>query len=177
MKKNREVSVEVDLLSGEYEGTEEDRRRQRRQEILARKARGCDLAFEDPIEVRLEGEMPDGVKTSVTIRVASIVAFLVMKGMALSDRLKEKDAWDIYYCVKNYSDDIDDLVEIFGPYAGNTLVREGLEKIAQHFASEGHAGPKFVVDFEEMTDAEERALMQRDAYERVNYLLEKLGVR
>ena len=33
------------------------------------------------------------------IRVASIVPFLVMKGMALADRLKEKDAYDIVFCV------------------------------------------------------------------------------
>jgi len=27
------------------------------------------------------------------VRVSSIIAFLVMKGMALHDRLKENDAW------------------------------------------------------------------------------------
>jgi hypothetical protein len=38
------------------------------------------------------------------------VPFFVMKGMALHDRLKEKDAWDIYYCTKNYTGGIDKLV-------------------------------------------------------------------
>jgi hypothetical protein len=100
-----------------------------------------------------------------------------MKGMALTDRLKEKDTRDIYYCVKNYPGDLDNLVNEFKPHIGNTLVREGLEKIRTKFASEGHIGPKFVADFEEVTDPEERAFLQRDAYERVNYLLEKLGLR
>lgn len=177
LKKNREVSVQVNLVSEEYDRTDSIQRDQGIKGPLAKKARGCDLAFEDFIEVRIEGEMPGGEKAPVIIRVASIATFLVMKGMALSDRLKEKDAWDIYYCVKNYSDDIDDLVEIFMPYKENNLVREGLEEIERHFVSEVHTGPRLVADFEEVTDAEERALMQRDAYERVNYLLEKLGIR
>jgi hypothetical protein len=40
-----------------------------------------------------------GGKNSAIVRVASIVPFLVIKGMALYDRLKEKDAWDIYFCL------------------------------------------------------------------------------
>ena len=56
-------------------------------------------------------------------------------------------------------------------------MREGLGKIAKHFESENSVGPRFVADFEEVTDAEEREIRERDAYERVNHLLEKLGVR
>lgn len=176
MFRDQKVSVQVDLLSGQYGGTKKGHRHQRVQGIFARKARGCDLAFEKPIELIVEGELPVGGKSSVKVRVASIVTFLVMKGMALTDRLKEKDAWDIYYCVKNYPGDLDSLANEFKPHIGNALIKEGLEKIKTQFASEGHVGPKFVADFEEVTDPEERALLQRDAYERVNYLLEKLGI-
>jgi hypothetical protein len=35
---------------------------------------------------------------------------------------------------------------------------------------------KFVADFEEITDEEDRIQMERDAFERVNYLLQGLGV-
>ena len=51
----------------------------------------------------------------------------------------------------------------------------GLSKIAKHFASEKHVGPKFVADFEEIVDPEERGILERDAYEKVRYLLQKLG--
>jgi hypothetical protein len=54
------------------------------------------------------------------------------------------------------------------------LVREGLEKIAEKFASPNHVGPQFVADFPEVEEAEERAILQRDAYERVIYLLRDL---
>jgi len=53
---------------------------------------------------------------------------------------------------------------------------EGLEKIAKHFASETHLGPKFVADFEELTDLDAREVLQRDAYEKVSYLLKNLGI-
>ena len=56
------------------------------------------------------------------------------------------------------------------------MVKEGLEKIKDKFASEKHIGPKFVADFEELDDPEEREILERDAYEKVTYLLENLGV-
>lgn len=69
------------------------------------------------------------------------------------------------------------MVEEFRPHVGHGLVKEGLEKIAKQFASEKHVGPKFVADFEEVTDTEEREILERDAYEQVTFLLEKLGLK
>ena len=68
------------------------------------------------------------------------------------------------------------LVEAFRPYLDQGLVQEGLQKIANKFASEKEVGPKFVADFEEITDPEQREMVQRDAYERVNYILSELGI-
>jgi len=174
-----EVVVGVDFLAGEYEGTGKKHRHQKIEEqgIRPRKARGCDIVFEDPKEETIEGELPGGGKDSVKVRVASIVPFLVMKGMAIEDRLKEKDFWDIYYCIKNYPGGVDALAQEFEPHMRHALVKEGLGKIAKKFASEKHVGPKSVADFEELEDAEEREILERDAYERANYFLEKLGIR
>jgi predicted nucleotidyltransferase len=171
-----EIKVQVDLLAGEYEGTGKSHRHQKIQGIQARKVRGCDLAFEMTQNVTVEGELPEGGKDSVSVRVASIVPFFIMKGIALDDRLKEKDARDVYYCLKYYPGGLDALVEEFTPHVQHGLVREGLEKIAKHFASEKHDGPKFVADFEGETDPESRELLQRDAFERINYILGKIGI-
>lgn len=169
------IKVQVDLLSGEYEGTGKAHRTQAVQGMKARKARGCDLAFEMVREISVEGEIPGGGLDRVTIRIASIVPFLVMKGMALDDRLKEKDAWDIYYCLLAYPGGIDALVEEFRPHLSHGLVREGLRKIATHFSSLKSIGPKFVADFEEAVDPEEMERIVRDAYERIHAFLNKLG--
>jgi hypothetical protein len=171
------VVVEVNFLSGEYGGTGRSHRTQKVQDLRARKARGCDLAFENFISVEMEAELPEGGMDTVTCKVAAVVPFIVMKGMALADRMKEKDSWDIYYCITRHPGGIDGLIEEFQIYVGNGLVREGLTKISEKFASPAHVGPKQVADFEAIADSEEREAIQRDAYERVNYLLEKLGIR
>ena len=96
------VTVEVDFLSGEYGGTGKSHRTQTVHDIRARKARGCDLAFNNFVSVEVEADLPGGGKDHVTCRVAAVVPFIVMKGMALADRMKEKDAWDIYYCLTHH---------------------------------------------------------------------------
>ena len=172
----REIKVQVDLLAGEYGGTGKSRRHQRVQDIMPRKARGCDLAFEMASEVTIEGTLPGGGKDSVAVRVAGIVPFIVMKSMALADRLKEKDAWDIWFCLTYYPGGLVALADAFRPHLQNRLVAEGLGKLKEKFASPEHTGPKWVADFDEIDDPETRAMRQRDAYERVAGLLARLGL-
>jgi len=169
-------AVAVDLLAGEYGGTGKNRRHQRVQDVLARKARGCDLVFDLFTEVKIEGTLPDGRKDTATIRVANIVSFLAMKGMALADRDKEKDPYDIYFCLINYPGGIKGLAEAILPHIGNELIREGLLKIKEKFQSPDHVGPVGVVAFQDITDPEERARITRDASERALALLENLGM-
>ena len=57
------------------------------------------------------------------------------------------------------------------------LVQEGLRKIADKFATVIHAGPKFVADFEDVQEPEERAALMRDAFEKMDYLLRTLKIR
>lgn len=170
-----QVVVQVDLLAGEYGGTGTSRRTQKVQDVRPRKARGCDLAFELNTEVCIEGELPGGGRDTVRVRVASIVPFLVMKGMALHDRLSEKDAWDIYYCLKNFPGGGEALLEECRPHVNQGLVREGFQKIRDKFATIDELGPKLVADFESPTEPAERERLQRDAFERVHYFLDKLG--
>jgi hypothetical protein len=172
----REIKVPVDLLAGEYGGTGKSRRHQRVQDIMPRKARGCDLAFEMAREVTIEGNLPGGGKDSLKVRVAGIVPFIVMKAMALADRMKEKDAWDVWFCLSHYPGGFEALADAFRPHLGNRLVAEGLSKLKEKFASPEHTGPKWVADFDEIDDPETRAMRQRDAFERVVALLARLGL-
>jgi hypothetical protein len=144
---DQEYTVQVDFLAGEYGGTGKKHRTQKIQDIHPRKARGVDLA-----------------------------PFLVMKGMALHQRLKEKDAWDIYFCVQNYPGGMEALIQEFYPILDHALVQEGLRFIAEKFSSPESVGPNHVADFEEVIDQEDRALIQRDAFERITYLLNRLEI-
>jgi len=170
------VDVEVDFMAGEYGGTSKGHRTQQVQDIRARKARGCDLAFDSSITVTLEGELPDGGKDKVSFKVAGIVPFLVMKGMALHDRMKEKDAYDIYYCVEHFPGGNEKLSAEFSSFLKNKLVLEGLGKIRGKFASVKHVGPVWVADFLEITEKEDREIVMRRAFEKINELLNALRI-
>lgn len=170
------ITVQIDFLAGEYKGSGKSHRTQKIQDIRARKARGSDLVFKQFKEVEIEGNLPAGGKDKVRCRISALVPFIIMKGMALADRLKEKDAYDIYYCLTHHPGGLDDAAEEFRPFVKNKLVVEGLQKIAGKFGSPEHTGPAHIADFQEITDAEERYIIRRDAYERVHYLLQKLGI-
>lgn len=170
------INVEVDLMAGEYGGTGKGHRTQKVQDVRARKARGCDLAFDTSITVTLEGELPEGGKDKVSFKVAGIVPFLVMKGMAMHERMKEKDAYDIYYCVEHYPGGSKKLAAEFRPHIKNKLVVEGLEKIRSKFTSVEHIGPKWVADFLEVAERDDRDIIMRRAYEKVSELLDILRI-
>ena len=170
-------SIEVDLLSGEYGGTNKSHRTQRVQDVNARKARGCDLAFKHNISISVKSIMPDGSENEVNIKVASVVPFLVMKGMALWQRKKEKDAYDIYFTILHFPGGIDNLVEVFKPVINNKLVKEGLGKILSKFNKINSIGPTWLVEFLDIEDREEGERVKRDSFERVAVLMEKLEIK
>ena len=165
------ITVQVDLLSGEYGGTGRSRRTQKIQDIRPRKARGADMAFDDPVHVKITGELPGGAKDTATIRVASIVPFIVMKAMAMRDRFKQKDPYDIYYCLKYFPGGIEEIAESFRLLRRNKLVGEALAILAEKFNSPEHVGPVHITEILQITRTDEAELMQRDAYERVLYLV------
>lgn len=165
------IDVEVDFLAGEYGGTGRGRRTQKAQDMRFRKARGADLAFLMPERIRISGELPGGGKDSAEIQVASISTLIVMKSFAMRDRLKEKDAWDIYYCLKHYSGGTDAIVKEFTKLGNSNLVSEAVTILSEKFKSIDAVGPVHVADFEDVTDEEERAFLQRDSFEHVQNLI------
>jgi len=66
-------------------------------------ADGGEVALRHNLKLTIEGTMPDGRKNRVEMLVASIPALLVMKGYALVQRDKKKDAYDIYFCIRNFA--------------------------------------------------------------------------
>jgi hypothetical protein len=120
--------------------------------------------------------MPDGSKNEITIKISDVVPFLVMKGMTLWTRYKEKDAYDIYHTLLYYPGGVKGLVKVFEPFRKNKLVLEGLGKIRVKFRDMGTA-PTWVTSFLDIDDEEENERIKRDAYERVNAILDSLDVK
>lgn len=179
------IEVEIDFLAGEYGGKAKSHRHQDVQDIKARKARGADLVFDSPQLIVLEGELPEGGRNKVTVKIASIVPFLVTKGMALWSRYKEKDAYDIHFCLQYYPGGIDAVIAEAKKHLGNRLVREGLEKIRAKFIAIEETGPVWAANFavpdedrRDNPEGQERwEITRRDAFERVERLMQALGIQ
>lgn len=135
---------------------------------------GCDIAFTMCQTVKIEGTLPNGSHDSSIVQIPTMTAFLSMKGIALARRMKLKDAYDIYYCIAN-SSDVDLLAAEIDAGWDNGLVREGINIIAEKFASEIHAGPTEVAEFDDTADAEGKLIIRQDAFQQVQRLLEKLA--
>jgi predicted nucleotidyltransferase len=173
----RDLDVLVEFLAAEYEWPKRKKGKTKRTDgFRILKARGCDLAFDHPETIQLDGKLPDGVRDSVTVQVASIVSFLVMKGMALVGRDKAKDAYDIVFCLKNYPGGPNALVKMFKPHLNNGLVQEGLQNISGKFRSPDDYGPSRAVLFIGEGTRDEQEIARRDAYERAIYFLRGLNV-
>ena len=118
-------------------------------EFAVQRADGADLALKFHQIVSIEGNMPDGVKSLVHIAVASIPALLAMKGHAVAGRRKRKDAYDIYYSIRNFAGGIDALVEATRPLLDVPSAREGYRLISENFRDVRDFGPTSVREFVE----------------------------
>ena len=172
------ITVKVDILTSNPKEARLDPETGKPFMVWGFKAPGCELALEGYDTVVIDGRLPDGQRSSATIQVAGIVAFLVMKANALCtrERSKYKDAWDIDYCLAHYPGGIDEIVRQIRQRIGDPVVVDALAKLRQKFASPADQGPRFVADFEEIADVEDHELRCRRAYERVREMLDQIGL-
>ena len=128
----------------------------------------------------IDGDMPDGGGNRVQIAVASIPALLAMKGYAIANRHKQKDAYDIYYSIRNFPDGIDALVAATRPLLDFDTARTGYLHISGKFRHLDDFGPTSVRQFVDRPDVlGERTAdqWQQDAFGQVDAWLSALGLR
>ena len=143
-------------------------------------ASGAGLALQFRETIEIEGEMPGGMVNRVKVAIASIPALLAMKGLALDGRYKQKDAYDVYYCVRNFPGGSDALAEACRPLLVHEDATAGYEHIDAKFESSNGFGPGSVRRFVEETDVlQERTAdqWQQDAFGQVDAWLRALGLR
>ena len=170
------IPVRVDFLVPEYDGSPLDRRLSTIEDITAIKARGSDLAFRLSSLLSVERDVPGGGSEKVDVRVSDVEASIVMKGIALANRSKAKDAYDIYFCLTHHEGGPGAVARLFEPLRNHELVREALQRIRSKFLHPRDHGPASVASFLEILDDAERETTMRDAYEQVNAFLEALSL-
>jgi len=148
--------------------------------FAVQRADGADLATRFHQMTAISGPMPNGGTNQVEIAVCSIPALLAMKGYALNGRLKQKDAYYVYFCVRNYPDGIPALADACRPLLETESGAIGFGHIAGKFDAPDGFGPtsvrRFVEDSQILGERTPEQ-WQQDAYGQVDALLRELGLR
>lgn len=171
----RDLKLAVDFLAGEYGGTDKKHRHQKVQDdLLARKARGADLLPKHHMLLQLDGYLPDGSHHRCDLRLGNLVSILSMKGITISERYKEKDAYDIYALVAHYKEGASSCSEEISPFLKETLVKEGMRSICEKFGSEGAVGPVWAAKFIEPDNPANSRVRQAEIFRQVIPFVENI---
>ncbi len=139
------------------------------------KADGCRAAFHSPLTLKRRGRMVSGAKNTVSLQVASVPDFLVMKSFALNGRDKPKDAYDICYCLDFYGEGILALARAWSERMEKDRdVIQAIDFLEEKFESIDSYGPRQVVAFHNSPDAQTREEQARRSFELVQEFLSQI---
>jgi hypothetical protein len=138
--------------------------------------RGANLVRYDYVERVLEGERLDGGgRSKVTVRVANLLPYTVLKALAFQDRHENKDSYDLVFCLLHF----DDGPEAAGREAARSAIAHhasvtgALELLDERFRDVGQDGPTAYATFlAQPGDDEATARLRREAVATVRTFLD-----
>lgn len=134
---------------------------------------GLPLAFQDRQEITLIGTTIFNEEARRKIWVCGPGAFIVLKALAFDSRGENKDAYDLFYMIRNYGRGVDDVYNSLNPILGEKETQEALEILQRDFLSINGVGPQRVAEFR--GNAEDEAF-KADVAGFIRELLIKCGV-
>lgn len=139
------VTVEIDLLAP---ATARTGRRHRHEQIegepLARRTAGAELVRKAFVEREFAGRLPDGRPNRVRLRVASAAVVVVLKALAMADRDKPKDAYDLDYLLAHAAGGPQAVADELAALPSGDPVTRALAVLAEKFESIDAYGPTSV---------------------------------
>lgn len=141
-------TIYIDLVGAEYSVKNKKGFREKLQDGLhVHKARGIDLVFDNRVDIDVSATLPDGIDHTETISVVNGAVFVIVKAITFESRKEPKDAYDIYYCLKNYHGGIDALTKELQQIKTHGLVKEGLVILKKLFSDPLAIGPQRAARF------------------------------
>lgn len=134
---------------------------------------GLHLAFRDRQKVTLSGNTLLGEKASRDIWVCGPGAYVVLKALAFDQRGENKDAYDLYFVIRNYGRGVDDICECLDPLLNEPETRQALDVLQRDFSDPDQSGPSRVAQFLYAGPNEE---LQADVVGFVRELLSKCDI-
>jgi hypothetical protein len=108
---------------------------------------GLHLAFKDRRKVSLKGMTILGEKADRKLWVCGPGAFVVLKALAFGSRGENKDAYDLFYVIRNYGYGIADIHECIEPILPETETQKALQILLRDFCDPDGVGPRRVAEF------------------------------
>ncbi len=166
------VDIQIDFLTSFFEKHPKSKRHLKVQpDLMARRTKGCEIAFTRNWECPLIGNLPGDGEVKLKIKVADVVSGIVMKGQALGERLDGKDPYDIYAMVAYYKDGPSSAAEEFKFCAKVPIITSSLKIIDENFEKQTSNGPVRVGYFLYPNDPAMREKAVTDAYMTVREFL------
>jgi hypothetical protein len=140
--------VTVDfLIQPSLAGDKGGRLRNLEHDFAAIIAPGLKLAFQDHQRVTIEGQTLFGEKATREFWICGVGAFVVLKALAFDGRGENKDAYDLYYVIRNYGGGLDDVVAKLQPLLGDPDTQKALGILRRDLLDPGSVGPRRVAEF------------------------------
>ena len=134
-------------LSHRAQPARRSRERRRSNPSSLRSSLGLHLAFEDREEVTLAGETLFGEEATRRIWVAGPGAYVVLKALAFDDRGENKDAYDLFYLIRNYGTGVEDVARRLRPLLADAAAVDALAVLRRDFHAHNAVGPRRVAEF------------------------------
>jgi len=165
--------VTVDfLVQPSREGDKGGKLRDIEPDFAAIIAPGLRCAFRDRQQVALTGSTLFGEKATREIWVAGAGAYVLLKALAFDSRGENKDAYDLYYVVRNFGGGPVDVAARLRPLLDDVDAQRALAILRRDFAEFDAVGPMRVAVFVTGDQDDE---LQADVVAFVNQLLAQVG--
>jgi hypothetical protein len=110
-------------------------------------APGLHLAFKNNRMVKLSGKTIVGETAERDIRVCGAGAFVVLKGLAFHIRGENKDAYDLFYLLRNYGRGVSEVAAELSPLLRDTSALKAMEYLRGDFQDSNSTGPRRAAEF------------------------------
>lgn len=133
-------------------------------------APGLHLAFQDRCQVVLSGPTIKGEAATREVWICGPGAYIVLKALAFGSRGENKDAYDLFYVVRNFGSGVEDIAVCLRPLLADPAGAEAIAVLQRDFLDHNDIGPRRVAAF--LTGGPDDAI-QADVVGFVHQLLER----
>lgn len=170
------VDIQVDFLCPPLPRGQGWKRRYRelQRDLRAHTLPGCQIALRHCFPCAVSSVLPGDGLADVEIKMADVVSCLALKGLVLAERLRGKDAYDVYAICGYHSGGPSAVASLLRPHLSDPTLSVGLQAIREKFRTLDTEGPFSVADFLARDDPARHDFHRRDAYETVAEVLRLL---